>query len=698
MAERPRQEQGSLLDVVPAATKAAKPKVPKARTRAAKAVPIATDKPVGRVLLDTPLAHLDRPLDYLIPERDDVLAQPGVRVRVRLAGRLHDGFLIERVAESEHVGRLQSLERVVSGIPVLTPEIAALVRQVADRYAGTAADVLRAAVPPRHAATETLALPRPIPLVSAPAQSAWAAYQAGPALLARLADGTPQLPLPRAVWTALSGHHVDHLISLVSATASTGRSAVVVVPDIRDVSLLLPSFIDAFGADAVATLTADLGPAERYREFLRVLAGQARVVIGTRSAAFAPIVEPGLFVIWDDGDDLHVSPQAPFWHVRDVLALRALNTGAAFVAGAYARSVESQRLVETEWARSVTPQRDYQRGAAPIVRATGDDSSLERDPLARAARLPSLAWETARAGLAQGPVLVQVPRRGYLPSLACQRCRNLAQCPSCHGPLSTTSGHAAPTCNWCGKLAAFWVCPHCANDTLRAVRVGQRRTAEELGRAFPGTPVRTSAQGDIVERVSSDSALVIATPGAEPVADGGYAATILLDAAVLLSRPELRAAEESYRRWANAVALTRGADAGGVVVVVGESNDPVIQALVRHDAPGLASRELADRTAAGLPPAVRAVEIVSPASQIAGILEGLQLPPSAVVLGPAPVPVYASPAGKPDDSEPAARVLITTAFNQAEPLLRELQAVRAHRDLHKTPGRLTIKVDPVPFG
>jgi primosomal protein N' (replication factor Y) len=146
------------------------------------------------------------------------------------------------------------------------------------------------------------------------------------------------------------------------------------------------------------------------------------------------------------------------------------------------------------------------------------------------------------------------------------------------------------------------------------------------------------------------------------------------------------------------VALTRGADAGGVVVVVGESNDPVIQALVRHDAPGLASRELADRAAAGLPPAVRAVEVIAPTTQITGILEGLQLPATAVVLGPAPVPVYVSAAAKPDESEPAARVLITVAFNQAEPLLRELQALRAHRDLHKTPGRLTIKVDPIPFG
>jgi len=698
MAKSVQQEQGSLLDVGALATPAPKSSLRKS-VRRAKDVPSAARQPIARVLVDTSLAHLDRPLDYLVPERDDAAAQPGVRVRVRLAGRLHDGYVLERVDESEHTGRLMRLERVVSNIPVLTPEIALLVRQVADRYAGTMADVVRAAVPPRHAATEALPLAQPAAGVAAPDPASWSAYSAGPALLARVADLTPQLPLPRAVWTALSGHHVSHLVALVQAAASSGRSAVVVVPDTRDVSLMLPAFIEAFGLDGVATLTSDLGPAERYREFLRVLAGQARVVIGTRSAAFAPVVDPGLFVVWDDGDDLHVSPQAPFWQVRDVLALRALNTGAALVLGAYARSVDAQRLVATQWARSVTPFRDHQSGAAPIVRATGDDASLERDPLARGARLPTLAWETARSALQHGPVLVQVPRRGYIPALACQNCRHMARCTACSGPLAATSGHAAPTCSWCGKLNSFWICPNCAGDRLRAVRVGQGRTAEELGRAFPGTPIRTSAQGDVLDRVSSQPALIIATPGAEPVADTGYAAALLLDATVLLTRPELRATEEAFRRWSNAVALVRGASEAGVVVVVGESNDYVIQALLRHDPVGLAERELADRTAARLPPSVRSVDIVAPTAHMSALLESLQLPSQAVVLGPAPVPPgHQTTTSASRDDESAARVLITVPPQQAESLLRELQALQAQHDLHKTPGRLTVKVDPVPFG
>ena len=114
----------------------------------------AADNPVARIAVDMPLPHLDRPFDYLVPERLASQARPGVRVRVMFAGVLIDGFVIERAEKSEHQGSLRYLERVLSTEQVLTEEIAGLARAVADRYAGTLADVLRLAVPQRHAATE----------------------------------------------------------------------------------------------------------------------------------------------------------------------------------------------------------------------------------------------------------------------------------------------------------------------------------------------------------------------------------------------------------------------------------------------------------------------------------------------------------------------------------------------------------------
>ena len=140
-----------------AAEKEQEPPGRRARSKDARTLRPAADRPVGRIAVDLPLAHLDRPFDYLVPERLADRARPGVRVRIRFAGQRCDGFLIERAEQSDHQGSLRYLDRVVSDEPVLTEEILGLARAVADRYAGTLADVLRLAVPQRHAATEAAA-------------------------------------------------------------------------------------------------------------------------------------------------------------------------------------------------------------------------------------------------------------------------------------------------------------------------------------------------------------------------------------------------------------------------------------------------------------------------------------------------------------------------------------------------------------
>ncbi len=169
--------------------------------------------------------------------------------------------------------------------------------------------------------------------------------------------------------------------------------------------------------------------------------------------------------------------------------------------------------------------------------------------------------------------------------------------------------------------------------------VGARRTAEELGRAFPGTVVRTSAQGSVLARVPGGAALVIATPGAEPIAEGGYGAAVLLDGWALLGRADLRAGEEALRRWLNAAALVQSATKGGRVVVLADSSLRPVQALIRWDPAGFAERELAERATIGFPPAVTFAELVGSSVTVAELLDTTALPASARILGPLPVAI-----------------------------------------------------------
>lgn len=654
-----------------------------------KAVPRAEVDPIARVLVDVPLAHLDRPFDYAVPVTMADQALPGTRVRVRFAGQDVDGFVIERAATTAHTGRLMPLRRVVSDEQVLTPDVAALTGGVAARYAGTRSDVLRLAVPPRHATVEKQPS-APAPEVEAvPAPEDYAHYPGGAEALKAIAAGDG----PRVVWTVLPGDDwADLLTEAVVATAYAGKGALVCVPDHRDLDRLDRALTERLGPGRHVVLAGAAGPAKRYRAFLAVSRGAVKIVIGTRAAAFAPVRDLGLVAMWDDGDDLFDEPRAPYPHAREVLLMRAQETGAATVLAAHARSVEAEYTLRTGWASEVAAPRDVvrQRISAGV---TGDsDRDLERDSAARTSRLPSEALVLLREAVQQGPVLVQAPRVGYATRLACDRCRHPALCLACHGPLRQRGPARSPECAWCATPAPGWSCPECGGHGLRAPILGDARTAEEIGRAIPGTSVVQSSSGErVIAEVGPEPAIVIATPGAEPVARGGYAAVVLLDTWLLLGRADLRAAEEATRRWANAAALVRAPSDGGQVLAVGDAAQPALQALIRWDPAGLARREIDERLSAHLPPASRVATVTGAPENLESALAVIELPPGAEVLGPVPVEEWDA------RDEPSVRYVVRVPRASGAALSAALQAMQAHRSTRKLP-HLRVEVDPAELG
>ncbi|MEV0338792.1 hypothetical protein AB0H49_07165 [Nocardia sp. NPDC050713] len=939
----------------------------------------APARPIARVLpLLTP-AHLDRDFDYLVPPEFDEIAQPGVRVRVRFAGRLVDGYVLARLTHSEHGGKLVKLERVVSAERVLTPEILDLATAIAARYAGTRADVLRLAIPPRHARTENggtkkvgvrssgassadeeggdsvsvadleqqgapevmaenrhadppmrvvengsvpghsagesdasasddsgdrsaaADVPRNIlgendsrtprsatvptgddgfvstedarmapelrgtatgavatdvvtdgpaavgsaaagselaggadenrdsaeqvaaasgtapgaaPVVggaeesgagaehdgaaggavqgaapvagagggaadSGPAGGAsrsatpvddvaeggadavdgvagggadavdgvagsrggetapgavaggaaaaanravgpkalpqstsgvrselgfdtapWERYVHGGAFLAALGQGKGV----RAAWQAMPGEDwARRLAELAATVVGAGRSAILMVPDQRDLNRVLAECVRLVGDSAVG-LTAGLGPAARYRRWLAVLRGSAKVVVGTRSAVFAPAANLGLVAIWDDGDDTYAEPRAPYPHAREVSMLRAHETGAAFVAAGFARTAEIQAVVDSGWAHDLVADRSVLRKAAPRISAPGDsDMAMERDPVARAVRIPGVAFAAARAALKEGAaVLVQVPRRGYVPALSCAKCRTPARCRHCNGPLalpeSTPGGvHEAhsPSCRWCGITETAFRCSACGSRALRAVVIGAVRTAEELGRAFPGVPIRGSGGGAVLDTVEPGPQVIVSTVGAEPVVRGGYGVALLLDGWALLGRADLRAAEDALRRWMSAAALVRP---HGQVVVMAEPSLPTVQALVRWDPLGHARAEVDARAEVGFPPAVRLAAVDGATEAIDELLTAADLPADVEVLGPVPLPATARKPFSGDSPAEVERMLLRVPRRTGAALSRALTTAQAIRSTHRSDAPLRVQIDPIDIG
>ncbi|MFW6774769.1 primosomal protein N' [Nocardioides sp. CPCC 205120] len=690
--DAPEPEQPSLLPelrgAVRGAVREARAETAAAAAKRRKAVEPAEVDPVAEVLVDVPLAHLDRPFDYLVPAAMAETALPGVRVKVRFAGQDVDGFVVARRAASDHP-RLQPLRRVVSAEPVLHADVAELSARVARRYAGSRADVLRLAVPPRHATTEkaapvAAATPPAPAAVRAAAAEAWGEHEHGAAFCEHLARGEAV----RAVWSAPPATDWPRLVALAAATAyAAGRGVLVCVPDGKDVDRVDAALTAVLGEGHHVGLRADAGPAARYRDFLAVSRGARRVVVGTRGAIWAPVADLGLVVVWDDGDDLHAEPRAPYPHVREVAVLRAEQSGAAALLGGHACSVEARQLLTEGWAAPIALPRAVLRERVRVRVAGATDRELERDPYARTTRLPTAARDALRAGLESGPVLVQTPRSGYAASLACERCRTPARCTRCTGPLQLRTATEPPACRWCGTEAPQWACGTCGHRGLRAPVLGETRTAEELGRAFPAVPVRTSAGDRVLATVPATPALVVATPGAEPAAEGGYAAVVLLDTWLALARVDLRTGEEALRRWMNAAALVRP---GAEVVAVGDPAEPVLQALVRWDPAGYADREAADRVSARLPPGTRLASVTGEPDAVEVFLEHLQVPPPVEVLGPVPVPV--APRGGPVE-DPEVRAVVRVPLAASRALEDALGAAVRERSARKL-AAVRVQVDP----
>lgn len=557
---------------------------------------------IVRVLIDSPLPQLDRLFDYTVPDALEGTVQPGVRLRVplRTVGRIVDAYAIE-VADNTDVDRpLSEIDSVVSSAQVVPPFLYTLARKVADRAGGAANDILRLAVPKRQVRVEKQWLTAPEPVAETVADDAVSYANTLLDDFPGLADAVSARE--RIALSAIahpvstqSGDTVGAWAMLVAAMAAArlaqGESTIVVVPDYRDQDAVLAALDDFVNEDAVARVDARQTGPDRYRNYLRTLGAAPVIVVGNRSAVYSP-VDASLIVMWDDGDSLLEEPLAPYVHSRDAALVRQELTGCGLVFAGHTRTSDVERLIGIGYVREISAARVY---------APRTILSSPNDHEAPGIRIPSSAYRTVREALATGPVLVQVSRPGYAPVLVCAQCRTPSKCAHCSGPLHAKARGAAPQCRWCGRTAHGWKCPQCQSVNVRLASSGSERTADDLGRAFPGARIIVSDGEHAVTTVAETPVLVVATRGAEPIAAGGYHAVLLLDGDRMLMSDDLRVSESCLRWWSNAAAL---AAPGAPVLLVGVAGE-VARAFATWTHAAFAQSELAERAPLRMPPTSR---------------------------------------------------------------------------------------------
>ena len=690
---------------------------------------MADELPVASVRLVGVLPHLDRPFEYAVTPAT-AAAGPGMRVRVRFSGKDTEGIVLGRHDAPTTDRALAPLHRLVSEDVVVPPAMMRVCEEVAERCAGTVGDVLRLALPPRHAraekadraaeekereetrlaegpaeqspaeqdsaeqdstervAAEPDALSEPSETEQGPAEAAPTPrpgdrYPGLAALVSRA--GSPEGPVPRATLTLDAADTWTTVAADAIGDLEPAQGALVIAPDQRDVARLSRVLTERGIAHEI--LAGTEGPEKRYRTFRRILRGATRVVLGNRSAAFAPVRNLALAICWDEADDLLEEPRAPYPHTRTVLQCRSAEERCALLFLSASDSVTLRALSDLGYLARLEPVPAPVTSVRPRIVAM-DEYLREREGASGRSRIPQEAMRVIRRGLEKGPVLVQVPRSGYVPAIACTFCRTRAQCPHCAAPLSLAGRNGPLHCRVCGRREDAYRCPECDRTQVRAMVIGSTRTAEELHRAFPDTALKVAggAHGALEDDAVPDRAIIVATPGAEPAPAGRYAACLLLDADALLGRAAFDADVEAVRRWRGAISLVRSADDGGEVLVVGTSTLPAIRDLVAHRSSFFLDRVLEDRHELDLPPFSRVAEITGDREACRTFLETVELPDGTDVFGPVDL--------EGPDAAGRARAVVRLEPSRSRELAAALRAGVAARSARKARGALRVRLDP----
>ena len=556
---------------------------------------------------------------------------------VGLGGRRLRGIVVETGVEAPPGVEIAAAGPVVDRIP---PALVDLALWVAEYYGSTPSRALALVAPHqrlRRGEKRMPALRDGLPGEAEPDELTPAQERAVTRIVAALETGGGHLLLHGPTGSGKT----EVYLQACAAALERGLGAIVLVPEIALTPQALGRFTARFG-ERVAVLHSALTEAERRDERERIASGEARVVVGARSAIFAPVVALGLVVVDEEHDASYKQESDPRYDARTVAAKRAALEGAVAVYGSATPRVES-------WARLERLELPSRIGAPlPTVRIV--DLRREAGYPLSAPLLAELAAVEERGGRA----ILLLNRRGVSGAIHCRSCGQSRRCRSCDVAL-TLHGDGRLHCHHCGYSEALpESCPECGSMELARIGAGTQRLEAELARRVPGlerirldadTASKPGAMREALERFAGSRAAALI--GTQMVAKGhhfpGVAVAAVVDADTGMAFPDFRAEERTFQ-LVTQLAGRSGRDAPGKVLVQTFQPDatPLAHA-ARHDVTGFLAHELARRKELEYPPFSHLVSIVvsgpepaAPLRALAELREALRLP-EVRLLGPAPL-------------------------------------------------------------
>jgi primosomal protein N' (replication factor Y) len=339
----------------------------------------------------------------------------------------------------------------------------------------------------------------------------------------------------------------------------------------------------------------------------------------------------------------------------------------------FSPSLEAARLIDSSFLTLVSSKQ--RRPTLAVDSANGE-------------LLPSKVFSFVRLAVIEGAVLFLVPSKGYGNAVLCGKCRNVALC-NCGGKLHKRSAQSDPECAICTAQFPDWRCNWCQSSQIYITSRGIDRFAEEIGRAFPNHPIVNSSGDHIIRELSAAPSLVVATPGAVPRVELGYAGAVLLQGMRFFGHSDLRSNERAKDLFFETASLI---SSKGKVCVVIDPGHPIVAALNRWDPTVMARKELLEQEEAHLPPYWRIAVLEIQSTEAMGIVHGLtkartekRLPTSTQVMGPF------------EFASGSSRITLSSPQEDAPEMINFVHELQRKRSISGK-SLFTVRVDPYALG
>jgi primosomal protein N' (replication factor Y) (superfamily II helicase) len=579
---------------------------------------------------------LDRIYHYAIPDSLSARLKVGHQVRVPFGSRSDLGYVVgfTDVAEVE-AGRVKEIGEITSEIPLFSEQSVELIKWLATYYASFFITALRLVMPPGQRQREKKVgskqrkrKTKEIVALGNRDVSAAGGPVSGPTLTSDQATALDRIkqaigserPETFLLYGVTGSGKTEVYLQAIADVLGRGKSAIVMVPEISLTPQLVERFRDRF-QDHIAILHSEFTEKQRVGEWERIAAGQADIVLGTRSAVFAPLKNLGLIVLDEEYETTYKSEKSPRYHARDVALKLAELNNAVVILGSATPSVETYYKAERgEYTRLDLPKRIDDRPLPPVAVVDMREELKRKNFGVLSERLKDELEKTLTAG---EQAILFINRLGFYTFVMCRSCGQVIECPRCAVSLVYSSSEKRIRCNRCGYSEnPPALCPNCRGASIKYFGTGTQRIEDEVSKIFPSARILRYDRDTTGQRGSHEAFFKTFAAGKADVLIGTQMVTKGLDIAgvtlvgvvsadIGLHLPDYHAAEHTFQLLTQVAGRAGRHHLPGQVVVQTYSPDHyVIKAAVNHDYEAFYRHEIGLRRELNYPPFSKLISLL----------------------------------------------------------------------------------------